>query len=168
MYFFLSTKKLQTYLSVFTILSLLHGCSYPDKHVKQGECLNGSHRSYFYEMTRTISRVSFGPHLVVSIMLFPFALIMLPLSVAIDTIRLPVDIWMEARFHSKCSTWMEDPNLTCEEFRTDSINKQQAMRSTGPDDPTDRIPVCLCKKEPAQKGFPANVAPRTSSPQMTD
>jgi hypothetical protein len=69
-------------------------------------------------------------------MMFPFALIMLPLSVAIDTIRFPADIWMEAR--------------------------------TGPDDPTDRIPVCLCKKESAQKGFPAKTAPRTSSLQMID
>ena len=101
-------------------------------------------------------------------MMFPFALIMLPLSIAVDTIRFPADIWMEARFHSECSTWMEDPNLTCDEFRTDSINKQQAMRSPATDDPTNRIPVCLFKKESAQKGFPANVAPRTSSPQMTD
>ena len=55
-------EKAPEMLSVCLIPCCLSACVYPERHTKQGKCLNGSHRLYYYEMTRDTAYLSFGVH----------------------------------------------------------------------------------------------------------
>ena len=150
------TRKHICYICVVSIFFVAPGCSYPSKHMRQGGCLLGSHKSYFYDWTRDTARITLGTHPVVIIFMFPFALIMLPLSIVIDTFELPADIWMESQFQNECSKWMENPRNACEEYRQATTEKN-TIGNTSADNPTDRIPVCLLEKRSRSSDTPSGI-----------
>lgn len=159
MHFLTFRKNLVCSIGIASFLCFMEGCTYPPKHLKQGECLSGSHQTYLYNWTRETAHVTLGIHPVVSIMMLPVAFVMLPLSLVVDTVTLPTDIWRESLFHRECANWMENPATLCEEYRQDSITQQQATGNTAPDDPTTRIPICIFEKRSSRTSYEAPPPP---------
>ena len=135
--------KNRTLAGLLFCLLLVSSCTYPPKVHRQFQCLNKSHSSYPYQGTRQIGYQStevlrlpiIGP-LATGVMW-----VMLPFIALWETLSLPADLVMESKYQLECSSWLNDIDKTCLEWR------EEALRVWSPDalkknDPFDTSPSC--------------------------